>query len=84
MNGESSKVPPKQNHTNIAVSGQDSQSDLIYAHLSIRASRRDNNVRRKRKIRCKKLLDKYPVEDVKKIIFTDEKKINRNFIHLKL
>ena len=39
----------------------------------IKVSRRDNNVRSKRKERCRKLLDRFTQDDVKLIMFTDEK-----------
>ena len=43
------------------------------AFKRIRVSRRDTNVRAKRKTRCRNLYDRYSNEDVKKIVFTDEK-----------
>lgn len=39
----------------------------------IRVSRRDPKVRAKRKTRCRNLNDRYSVDDVKRVIFTDEK-----------
>jgi len=45
----------------------------LKSYKRIRVSRRDQKVRDKRKGRCRKLLDKYSKEDVKKIMFTDEK-----------
>ena len=39
----------------------------------IPVSRKDTNVRSKRKVRCRKLLDRFSKESIKKIIFTDEK-----------
>lgn len=39
----------------------------------MRVSRRDQNVRNKRKTRCRRLNDRYSTADVKRIIFTDEK-----------
>ena len=45
----------------------------LKAYKRIRISRRDKNVKQKRKTRCRKLNDRFSVEDVKKIVFTDEK-----------
>lgn len=39
----------------------------------IKVSRRNTNVREKRKTRCRNLYERYSTEDVKKIVFTDEK-----------
>ena len=45
----------------------------LKAYKRIRISRRDNNVRQKRKTRSRQLNDKYSAEDMKRIVFTDEK-----------
>ena len=45
----------------------------LKAYKRIRISRRDDNVRHLRKARCKALYDRYKLEDVKRIVFTDEK-----------
>jgi hypothetical protein len=45
----------------------------LKSYERIRVSRRDSKVRTKRKTRCRNLNDGYLKEDVKKIIFTDEK-----------
>jgi len=45
----------------------------LKAYKRIRISRRDDNVRHRRKARCKALYDRYKLEDVKRIVFTDEK-----------
>lgn len=45
----------------------------LRAYKRLRVSRRDNNVKKKRAIRCRKLYRRSLQNDVKKIVFTDEK-----------
>ena len=45
----------------------------LKAYKRIRVSRRDEKVRSKRKTRCRLLLNRFTAENVKNIIFTDEK-----------
>ena len=45
----------------------------LNSYKRIHVSRRDQNVRQKRKTRSRNLNDRYSAEDVKKIVFTDEK-----------
>ena len=45
----------------------------LKSHRRIQVSRKDANVREKRRVRCRKLYDQYESCDVKKIVFTDEK-----------
>lgn len=45
----------------------------LKAFKRIRVSRRDTNVKQKRKTRSRNLNDKYSVTDIKRIVFTDEK-----------
>jgi len=45
----------------------------LKAYKRIRTSHRDCNVRQRRKTRCKSLYDRLSTEDVRKIVFTDEK-----------
>lgn len=45
----------------------------LKAFKRIKVSRRDENVKQKRKTRCKRLNDRYSAKDVERIMFTDEK-----------
>jgi len=45
----------------------------LKAYKRIRVSRRDQNVKQKRKTRSRNLNDKYSAQDVRRIVFTDEK-----------
>ena len=45
----------------------------LKAFKRIKASRKDQNVKQYRKTRCRQPLDQYSKDDVKNIIFTDEK-----------
>lgn len=45
----------------------------LKAFRRLKVSCRDTNVRKKRKIRCRKLYQRFNKDDVKRIVFTDEK-----------